>query len=71
MRCVLEGMEVPPGSLVVGLPAKVIRPVDDAAATHVEHGWRHYVDQARRHREGKFPIEPTTGNGEGSAPRPA
>ena len=27
----LEGMEVPPGSLVVGSPAKVLRPVDEKA----------------------------------------
>lgn len=50
----LEGMIVPPGSLVVGLPAKVLRPVDPATAAHIEHGWQHYVNQARRHREGVF-----------------
>ncbi len=53
----LEGLDVPPGSLVVGLPAKVVRPVDEAAARHVEQGWRHYVEQARRHRQGAFPIQ--------------
>ena len=56
----LEGMDVPPGSLVVGLPAKVVRPVDAATPEHLEHAWRHYVDQARRHREGRFPIQPPT-----------
>ena len=53
----LEGMEVPAGSLVVGLPAKIVRPVDAATPEHLEHSWRHYVDQARRHREGRFPIQ--------------
>jgi carbonic anhydrase/acetyltransferase-like protein (isoleucine patch superfamily) len=62
----LEGMKVPPGSLVVGLPAKVVRPVDEAAAKHLEHGWRHYIEQARRHREGAFPTQPPSGRGEGS-----
>lgn len=54
----LEGTQVPPGSLVVGVPAKVVRPVDEATASRLEHGWQHYVDQARRHREGAFPIQP-------------
>lgn len=54
----LEGLVVPPGSLVVGLPAKVVRAVAPAASEHIEHGWRHYVDQARRHREGVYPIVP-------------
>lgn len=57
---VLEGVEIPPGSLVVGLPARVIRPVDESAARMLEHGWRHYVDQARRHRAGTFPLAPAT-----------
>lgn len=58
----LEGLVVPPGSLVVGLPAKIVRPVDPAAAAHIEHGWQHYVDQARRHREGAYPIVPGSRN---------
>ncbi len=53
---VLEGMNIPPGSLVVGLPAKVLRPVDEPTAARLEHGWRHYVERARQHREGSFPI---------------
>lgn len=57
----LEGMKVPPGSLVVGLPAKVVRPVDEDVAKLLEHGWQHYVEQARRHREGAFPIHPQAG----------
>jgi carbonic anhydrase/acetyltransferase-like protein (isoleucine patch superfamily) len=56
----LEGMDVPPGSLVLGLPARVVRPVDETIAGRLEHGWRHYIEQARRHREGAFPIQPPT-----------
>lgn len=56
----LEGTEIPPDSLVVGVPAKVVRPVDEATASRLEHGWRHYVEQARRHREGAFPLRPPT-----------
>ena len=45
-----------------------LRPVDGAAAKHLEHGWRHYIEQARRHRDGAFPTQPHTGRGEGSVP---
>jgi len=52
-----EGTEVPPGSLVLGLPGKVIRPVDEALRGRIEHAWRHYREEARRHRAGEFPIQ--------------
>ena len=55
-----EGMEVPPGSLVVGVPGRVVRPVDEAMRARIEHTWRHYVALARRHHDGEFPIAPTT-----------
>ncbi len=54
----LEGMEIPPGSLVVGSPAKVVRQVDEKARTRIDRIWRHYVEQARRHRAGEFAILP-------------
>ena len=57
---ILEGMEIPPRSLVIGLPAKVMRPVDEATAARLEHGWKHYIEQARRHRDGAFPLQPPT-----------
>ncbi len=47
-----EGMEVPPGSLVLGLPARVVRPVDDELRARIESTWQHYVEQAQRHRSG-------------------
>jgi carbonic anhydrase/acetyltransferase-like protein (isoleucine patch superfamily) len=56
----LEGTEVPPGSVVVGIPGRVKCQVDAAMLARLEHGWRHYVDQARRHRAGELPIEPAT-----------
>ena len=56
----LEGMDVPPGSLVVGVPAKIVRPVDASTRERIEHAWQHYVAQARRHRDGTFPIPPPT-----------
>ena len=51
-----EGMKVPPGSLVMGLPAKVVRPVDAELTDRIEQTWRHYLEQARRHRSGRFPA---------------
>ncbi len=54
----LEGMEVPPGSLVVGTPAKVVRQVDEKARARIDRIWRHYVEQAKRHRAEEFAILP-------------
>ena len=51
-----EGMVVPPGSLVMGMPARVVRPVTAELTRRIEHTWRHYVEQARAHRAGRFPL---------------
>jgi carbonic anhydrase/acetyltransferase-like protein (isoleucine patch superfamily) len=56
----LEGMEIPPGSVVLGSPARIIRPVDEPARKRFERTWRHYVELARRHRAGEFPIIPSS-----------
>ena len=49
-----EGMEVPPGSLVLGVPARVVRPVDEALRARIRGTWQHYVELARRHRDGRY-----------------
>jgi len=36
--------EIPPGSLVLGSPAKVVRPLNDKERTMVEVGWTTYVE---------------------------
>lgn len=51
---VREGMEIPPGSLVMGVPAKVVRPVDLALAARHQAGVEHYVRLAGLHRSGAF-----------------
>jgi carbonic anhydrase/acetyltransferase-like protein (isoleucine patch superfamily) len=56
----VEGTEVPPGSLVLGVPGRVVRAVDAAMQTRIDLSWRHYVAQAQRHRAGQFPILPAT-----------
>ena len=52
-----EGMQVPPGSLVMGVPARVVRHVDDGLRARIRGTWEHYVAEAERHRRGTFPIE--------------
>lgn len=44
------GMKIPAGSLVLGSPAKIIRPVNDADLEMIESGWRHYVENARAYQ---------------------
>jgi carbonic anhydrase/acetyltransferase-like protein (isoleucine patch superfamily) len=51
-----EGMQVPPRSLVMGVPGRIIRPVDDALAERVAATWSHYVEEARAHRAGRYPL---------------
>lgn len=47
-----EGMEIPAGSLVLGLPARVVRSVDERLRSRIQETWQHYVQLARRHRDG-------------------
>ena len=51
-----EGMHIPPRSLVMGIPGRIVRPVDDALARRIAGTWSHYVEQARAHRAGRFPL---------------
>ena len=53
---VTEGFLVPPGSLAVGMPARVVRQIDAVLTGRIELTWRHYVEQAARHRDGEFPA---------------
>lgn len=55
-----EGMIVAPGSMVLGLPAKVVREVNEGLRSRIDHAWRHYVNEARKHRDGAYPgAKPT------------
>ena len=55
-----EGMQVPPGSLVMGVPARVARHVDAGLRARIRGTWEHYVAEAERHRRGTFPLERPT-----------
>jgi carbonic anhydrase/acetyltransferase-like protein (isoleucine patch superfamily) len=47
---VTENKTIPDGSLVMGVPAKVVRPLDDAAIAALRQSARHYTKNAARFR---------------------
>jgi len=47
---ITEGKVIPDGSLVMGVPGKVVRQLDDAAIQSLELSARHYQDNMRRFR---------------------
>jgi carbonic anhydrase/acetyltransferase-like protein (isoleucine patch superfamily) len=49
---VTEGKEFPDGSLIVGAPAKRLRPLRPEQLEMLAHLAEHYVEQTRRHRGG-------------------
>ena len=53
-----ERMRIPPRSLVLGVPGRIVRAVDAALAERVTATWKHYVELARSHRAGRYPLEP-------------
>ncbi|MEM8631580.1 MAG: gamma carbonic anhydrase family protein [Pseudomonadota bacterium] len=46
-----EGREIPDGSLVMGMPGKVVRNLDDAAIEGLRASAKHYQDRMRTFRE--------------------
>ncbi len=42
--------EIPPRSLVMGRPGKVVRPVTDEEIAWIAYSWGRYVEQGRRYR---------------------
>jgi carbonic anhydrase/acetyltransferase-like protein (isoleucine patch superfamily) len=55
-----EGMVVPPGSVVMGVPGRVVRPVDEELRVRIRETWEHYVVEAERHRAGNYPPNRTS-----------
>ena len=52
---VTEGMQVPPGSLVVGIPGKVIRQTSETQQRGIVENAARYVALAQQHRRGDVP----------------
>ncbi len=46
---VTPGTKIPPKSLVVGIPGKVIRPLNESDLFEVEHSWQVYVGMSRQY----------------------
>lgn len=57
---ITENTVVPPGSLVLGVPAKVVRGVDDALRVRIGETARHYLELARLHKSGKVQNHPNS-----------
>jgi gamma-carbonic anhydrase len=45
------GQVIPPGSFVLGMPAKVVRPCGEKEQAMIEVGWREYVERNHEYRE--------------------
>ena len=45
------GMHVPPRTLVVGVPARVKRPLTDDELAHLENSWKNYVQYKEKYLE--------------------
>jgi carbonic anhydrase/acetyltransferase-like protein (isoleucine patch superfamily) len=48
---VTEGKIIPPNSLVMGMPAKVVREASEREAWMIDRGWKHYVEIGSRYRQ--------------------
>lgn len=56
---VAEGVVIPPNSLVLGVPGRVVRPTSDADRAGIRRGAEAYVELQARHAAGAFArIEP-------------
>jgi carbonic anhydrase/acetyltransferase-like protein (isoleucine patch superfamily) len=51
-----EGMVVPPESLVLGIPGRVVRPTTAAERERIARTVESYLVMQERHRRGEFPL---------------
>ena len=52
---VTEGMEIPDYSMVLGVPAKIVKQLPPEVAEKLAMSAAHYVEMAQEHKAGKFP----------------
>lgn len=50
-----EGMRIPPGSLVVGVPGRIVRAVTEGERGRIARTVASYLELQERHRRGDFP----------------
>ena len=55
---VTEGKEIPDGSLVMGMPAKVLRPIEDRHIEMNRGAAQHYRDRQAQYRDGLRKLTP-------------
>ena len=55
-----EGMVVPPGSLVLGVPGRVVRQTTTAERERIARTVASYLALQERHRAGEFPLRPSS-----------
>jgi carbonic anhydrase/acetyltransferase-like protein (isoleucine patch superfamily) len=53
---VTEGKVIPPNSLVMGIPAKVVREAMEREHSMIERGWKHYVEIGAMYQK-QFDLE--------------
>ena len=51
---VTEGMEIPDGSVVMGVPARVVKTVSEEMKSKILRGAKHYVEMGKRYLNGEF-----------------
>lgn len=51
---VTEGMEIPDYSMVLGVPAKIVKQLPPEYAEKLQKSAAHYVEMAKRHQSGEF-----------------
>ncbi len=51
-----EGVRIPPGSVVMGVPGRVVRQVDAKLTDRIQDTWEGYVERARDHAAGRWPL---------------
>ena len=51
-----EGMKIPPNSLVLGIPGKVVRSTTEAERERIRRTVESYLELQELHRRGEFPV---------------
>ncbi|MHB0950210.1 MAG: gamma carbonic anhydrase family protein [Gemmatimonadaceae bacterium] len=55
-----EGMVIPPNSLVLGVPGRIVRETTDEERERIRRTVEAYLELQQRHREGEYPALPET-----------